>query len=96
MVLFIIWIGIGPEGTRNLLCVFFTVYVTLTCAFRYGQEDIDVIGLAFRRDLYYYRLQLYPPAYKPDSLTSLQERLLKKLGRNAYPFVFTVSVLLSL
>ncbi|KYO40394.1 S-arrestin isoform B [Alligator mississippiensis] len=35
-----------------------TVYVTLTCAFRYGQEDID-------------------------------ERLLKKLGRNAYPFVFT-------
>ncbi|XP_019359290.1 PREDICTED: S-arrestin isoform X1 [Gavialis gangeticus] len=66
-----------------------TVYVTLTCAFRYGQEDIDVIGLAFRRDLYYYRLQLYPPAYKPDSLTPLQERLLKKLGRNAYPFIFT-------
>uniref|UniRef100_A0A8B9IHP9 S-arrestin n=1 Tax=Anser cygnoides TaxID=8845 RepID=A0A8B9IHP9_ANSCY len=65
------------------------VYVTLTCAFRYGQEDIDVIGLTFRRDLFFSRVQLYPPADKPDSLTHLQESLLKKLGKNAYPFFFT-------
>ncbi|NXC51519.1 ARRS protein, partial [Aleadryas rufinucha] len=65
------------------------VFVSLTCAFRYGQEDIDVIGLTFRRDLFFSRVQVYPPADKPDSLTLLQESLLKKLGKNAYPFFFT-------
>ncbi|NWT54842.1 ARRS protein, partial [Erythrocercus mccallii] len=65
------------------------VFVSLTCVFRYGQEDIDVIGLAFRRDLYFSRVQVYPPADKPESLTLLQESLLKKLGKNAYPFFFT-------
>ncbi|KFQ19930.1 S-arrestin [Mesitornis unicolor] len=65
------------------------VYVSLTCAFRYGREDIDVMGLTFRRDLYFSRVQVYPPADKPDSLSHLQESLLKKLGKNAYPFFFT-------
>ncbi|KAM6122383.1 S-arrestin [Pterocles gutturalis] len=65
------------------------VYVSLTCAFRYGREDIDVIGLTFRRDLFFSRVQVYPPADKPDSLSHLQESLLKKLGKNAYPFFFT-------
>uniref|UniRef100_A0A8B9MWF3 S-arrestin n=1 Tax=Accipiter nisus TaxID=211598 RepID=A0A8B9MWF3_9AVES len=65
------------------------VYVSLTCAFRYGQEDIDVIGLTFRRDLFFSRVQVYPPADKPESLSHLQESLLKKLGKNAYPFFFT-------
>ncbi|XP_059711206.1 S-arrestin isoform X2 [Haemorhous mexicanus] len=71
-----------------VLC-FFPVFVSLTCVFRYGQEDIDVIGLAFRRDLFFSRVQVYPPADKPESLTLLQESLLKKLGKNAYPFFFT-------
>lgn len=74
-----------------VLC-FFPVFVSLTCAFRYGQEDIDVIGLTFRRDLFFSRVQVYPPADKPESLTLLQESLLKKLGKNAYPFFFTVSI----
>ncbi|XP_040561947.1 S-arrestin isoform X4 [Gallus gallus] len=65
------------------------VYVTLTCAFRYGQEDIDVIGLTFRRDLFFSRVQVYPPENRPESLSHLQESLLKKLGKNAYPFYFT-------
>uniref|UniRef100_A0A8C6IV81 S-arrestin n=1 Tax=Melopsittacus undulatus TaxID=13146 RepID=A0A8C6IV81_MELUD len=69
------------------------VYVSLTCAFRYGQEDIDVIGLTFRRDLYFSRVQVYPPADKPETLSHLQESLLKKLGKNAYPFFFTVNFL---
>ncbi|NXO72848.1 ARRS protein, partial [Phainopepla nitens] len=71
-----------------VLC-FSPVFVSLTCVFRYGQEDIDVIGLAFRRDLFFSRVQVYPPADKPESLTLLQESLLKKLGKNAYPFFFT-------
>ncbi|XP_064021361.1 S-arrestin [Pogoniulus pusillus] len=66
-----------------------TVYVSLTCAFRYGREDIDVIGLTFRRDLFFSQVQVYPPADKPGSLSRLQESLLRKLGENAYPFFFT-------
>ncbi|NWH96840.1 ARRS protein, partial [Tichodroma muraria] len=65
------------------------VFVSLTCVFRYGQEDVDVIGLAFRRDLFFSRVQVYPPADKPECLTLLQKSLLKKLGKNAYPFFFT-------
>uniref|UniRef100_A0A8D0EAY2 S-arrestin n=1 Tax=Salvator merianae TaxID=96440 RepID=A0A8D0EAY2_SALMN len=64
------------------------VYVTLTCAFRYGQEDIDIMGLTFRRDLYFYRVQVYPPLQQQGPLSSLQECLMNKLGKNAYPFMF--------
>ncbi|XP_015745875.1 S-arrestin [Python bivittatus] len=65
------------------------VYVTLTCAFRYGQEDIDIMGLTFRKDLYFHRVQIYPSVDKQGPLTSLQESLINKLGGNAYPFVLT-------
>ncbi|KAM9664732.1 S-arrestin [Trichechus inunguis] len=65
------------------------VYVSLTCAFRYGQEDIDVIGLSFRRDLYFSRVQVYPPVGAANAPTKLQESLVKKLGANTYPFLLT-------
>nr|XP_032835065.1 beta-arrestin-1-like isoform X2 [Petromyzon marinus] len=38
------------------------VFVTLTCAFRYGREDLDVLGLTFRKDLYLSTVQVYPPS----------------------------------
>ncbi|MGH0187677.1 UNVERIFIED_CONTAM: hypothetical protein FKN15_026110 [Acipenser sinensis] len=66
-----------------------TIFVTLTCAFRYGREDLDVLGLSFRKDLYISTFQAFPPL--PDEkkpLSRLQERLLKKLGEQAYPFYF--------
>uniref|UniRef100_A0A8D2Q5C0 S-arrestin n=2 Tax=Varanus komodoensis TaxID=61221 RepID=A0A8D2Q5C0_VARKO len=65
------------------------VYVTLTCAFRYGQEDIDIMGLTFRKDLYFSRVQVYPPLEKQRPLSNLQECLMKKLGGKAYPFLLT-------
>ncbi|XP_034989622.1 S-arrestin [Zootoca vivipara] len=65
------------------------VYVTLTCAFRYGQEDIDIMGLTFRKDLYFCMVQVYPSLEKQRPLSSLQECLLNKLGKNAHPFVLT-------
>merc|ERR1712168_555241 len=34
---------------------------TLSCTFRYGREDLDVLGLTFRRDLYSITQQIYPP-----------------------------------
>ncbi|XP_036180852.1 beta-arrestin-1 isoform X6 [Myotis myotis] len=68
-----------------------TVYVTLTCAFRYGREDLDVLGLTFRKDLFVANVQSFPPAPEDEKpLTRLQERLIKKLGEHAYPFTFEI------
>lgn len=67
------------------------VFVTLTCAFRYGREDLDVLGLSFRKDLYVRTIQTFPPLQEEKKpLSRLQERLLKKLGQHAYPFNFTI------
>ena len=39
-------------------------------------------------------MQVFPPTseLKPQLMTLLQIRLLKKLGDNAYPFIFVVSI----
>ncbi|XP_029373774.1 beta-arrestin-1 isoform X3 [Echeneis naucrates] len=67
------------------------VFVTLTCAFRYGREDLDVLGLTFRKDLFVANVQAFPPLpEEKNSLTRLQERLIKKLGEHAYPFIFEI------
>uniref|UniRef100_A0AAZ3QYE7 Arrestin C-terminal-like domain-containing protein n=1 Tax=Oncorhynchus tshawytscha TaxID=74940 RepID=A0AAZ3QYE7_ONCTS len=67
------------------------VFVTLTCAFRYGREDLDVLGLSFRKDLYISTFQAFPPIAEERKANSrLQERLLKKLGQQAHPFYFTI------
>jgi beta-arrestin len=68
------------------------VYVHVLAAFRYGREDLDVLGLTFRKDLFLATRQVYPPPKDQPAkpLTRLQERLLKKLGSNAYPFFFEV------
>ncbi|KAM7541177.1 hypothetical protein Aperf_G00000037834 [Anoplocephala perfoliata] len=110
-----------------------SVFVHVLAAFRYGREDLDVLGLSFRKDLFLASAQLYPPQQPFDGdlptnpipiiavasgnsgdkrhgsssnedensaagiggsyseikpLTRLQERLIKKLGSNAYPFYF--------
>ncbi|KAF1605744.1 UNVERIFIED_CONTAM: Beta-arrestin-2, partial [Eudyptes pachyrhynchus] len=67
------------------------VFVTLTCAFRYGREDLDVLGLSFRKDLFAATRQAVPPL--PEERrppTRLQQRLLRKLGPAAHPFSFTI------
>ncbi|XP_076311241.1 beta-arrestin-1-like [Tachypleus tridentatus] len=77
---------IDPEYVKDQ-----RVFGHVLAAFRYGHEDLDVFGLIFRKDLYLASDQLYPPLSNPDrkqSLTRLQERLLKKLGPNAHPFYF--------
>jgi beta-arrestin len=69
------------------------VYGHVLAAFRYGREDLDVLGLTFRKDLYLASSQIFPPLANELAskrpLTRLQERLIKKLGGdNAYPFFF--------
>ncbi|XP_028283197.1 S-arrestin a isoform X3 [Parambassis ranga] len=66
------------------------VFVTLACTFRYGRDDMDVMGVAFRRELYLSTRQVYPPLQDREKgiHTKTQARLLRKLGNNAYPFFF--------
>lgn len=66
------------------------VFAHVLAAFRYGREDLDVLGLTFRKDLFIAQQQVYPQLEPPKQLTHLQQRLLKKLGPNAFPFFFQV------
>lgn len=70
-----------------------TVFVTLSCTFRYGRDDMDVMGIAFHRELYLSTRQVYPPLQDRDKAThtKVQAKLLHKLGEHAYPFFFEVS-----
>jgi len=63
------------------------VFGQLVCSFRYGREEDEVMGLCFQKDLYLASEQLYPPKQDTEA-TKLQERLMKKLGGNTYPFTF--------
>ncbi|XP_055080669.1 arrestin 3b, retinal (X-arrestin) [Periophthalmus magnuspinnatus] len=64
------------------------VFVYLACAFRYGSEDLDVIGLSFRRDIWIQRIQIYPPTGGSAAQTPMQESLMKKVGEQGHPFSF--------
>jgi len=64
------------------------VFGQLVCSFRYGREEDETMGLNFQKDLFLASEQIYPP--KDSSPTKLQERLIKKLGANAYPFTFAM------
>uniref|UniRef100_A0A3B4Z622 S-arrestin n=1 Tax=Stegastes partitus TaxID=144197 RepID=A0A3B4Z622_9TELE len=76
---------IDPEALQGR-----KVFVTLSCTFRYGRDDMDVMGIAFRRELYLSTRQVYPPLQDREKgiHTKIQARLLRKLGNNAYPFFF--------
>lgn len=82
--------GIVLIDEEYLKCGAKKVMATLTCAFRYGREDLDVLGLTFRKELHTDMQQVYPPTKENERrlCTRLQERLLRKLGKNAYPFFF--------
>ncbi|XP_053208545.1 beta-arrestin-1-like [Panonychus citri] len=66
------------------------VFGHILAAFRYGREDLDVLGLTFRKDLYLASEQIFPVLEEKSKRprTRLQERLIKKLGPNAFPFYF--------
>uniref|UniRef100_A0A673A0K6 Arrestin-C n=1 Tax=Sphaeramia orbicularis TaxID=375764 RepID=A0A673A0K6_9TELE len=65
------------------------LFVQLACAFRYGSDDLDVIGLGFRKDIWIHFVQIYPQANKP-ALSPMHETLLAKAGDSAYPFSFEI------
>ncbi|KAM3612236.1 uncharacterized protein V6R79_005109 [Siganus canaliculatus] len=64
------------------------VYVYLACAFRYGSDELDVMGLSFRRDIWIQRVQVYPPEGNTAAKTPMQESLMKKVGDQGHCFSF--------
>uniref|UniRef100_A0A8C5BDT8 Arrestin-C n=1 Tax=Gadus morhua TaxID=8049 RepID=A0A8C5BDT8_GADMO len=66
------------------------VFVYLACAFRYGSEDLDVIGLSCRRDIWVKRVQVFPVIAGGIGKTPMQEALVKKAGEQAHHFSFEV------
>ncbi|KAL7286105.1 hypothetical protein TKK_0019619 [Trichogramma kaykai] len=65
------------------------VYGQVTTTYRYGREEDEVMGVKFSKELVLCKEQIIPA--KKDSnkdYTPIQERLLRKLGSNAYPFLF--------
>lgn len=79
---------VTPRNPHNVSV--FAVYVYLACVFRYGSEDLDVMGLSFRRDIWIQRVQVYPPTGENTAKTPMQEFLLKKIGEQGYAFSFQV------
>ncbi|XP_036932296.1 arrestin 3b, retinal (X-arrestin) [Acanthopagrus latus] len=76
-------IKVDPSGLEGR-----KVFVYLACAFRYGSEDLDVMGLSFRRDIWIQRVQVYPPVEGTTAKTPMLEFLMKKVGEQGYPFTF--------
>ncbi|XP_043508984.1 arrestin homolog isoform X2 [Frieseomelitta varia] len=64
------------------------IYGQVTTIFRYGREEDEVMGVKFSRELVLCREQIVPIKKEKQDMTPVQERLLKRLGANAYPFLF--------
>ncbi|XP_064111854.1 arrestin homolog [Macrobrachium nipponense] len=65
------------------------IFATVTVTYRFGREEDEVMGLHFSKELQLTNQQIYPCQDKPE-LTAVQDRLVKKLGGNAYPFAVTI------
>jgi len=61
------------------------ITVQLVCAFRFGREEEETMGLSFKKELILGEMVLFPEETQIQP-TRLQDRLLKKLGNNTFPF----------
>ncbi|XP_063360851.1 arrestin homolog [Cydia amplana] len=64
------------------------VYCQLVTTYRYGREEDEVMGVKFSKEMVIGQEQVVPMINSKMELTSVQEKLIKKLGPNAYPFTF--------
>ncbi|EDW00159.1 uncharacterized protein LOC6565162 [Drosophila grimshawi] len=71
----------------------YRVYAQLTLTFRYGREDEEVMGLRFCNEAIMSLHQIWPRLEEPsrDSLSPLQEALLRRLGDGAHPFTLSLT-----
>jgi len=64
------------------------VFASITVTYRFGREEDEVMGLSFSKEMQFPTQQVYPSnAGEPNAV---QERLIKKLGGNAYAFSVTL------
>lgn len=56
--------------------------------YRYGREEDEVMGVKFSKEMIIGQDQVVPMINSKMELTPVQEKLLKKLGPNAFPFTF--------
>ena len=58
------------------------VFATILAAFRYGREDLDVLGLTFRKDLFLASAQVRAPYFRFPCLASYKMYALTYALRN--------------
>ncbi|MDR5297221.1 hypothetical protein RHP02_25710, partial [Salmonella enterica subsp. enterica serovar Typhimurium] len=62
------------------------LYGQVTTTYRYGREEDEVMGLKFSKEMVLAREQLSPQtSSEKKELTPIQDKLIKKLGPNAFP-----------
>ncbi|XP_019768959.1 arrestin homolog [Dendroctonus ponderosae] len=67
---------------RRVFCAVVTVY-------RYGREEDEVMGVKFSKEMTITSAQVAPTKRdKEAELSAIQEKLVKKMGPNAFPFTF--------
>ncbi|XP_066154060.1 arrestin homolog [Euwallacea fornicatus] len=66
---------------RRVFCSVVTVY-------RYGREEDEVMGVKFSKEMTIASTQVVPSKKEKEELTTIQEKLIKKMGSNAFPFIF--------
>lgn len=65
------------------------VFGQVLTVYRYGREEDEVMGVKFSKELIVAQEQIVPSKNKEkEPLTQVQEKLVKKMGPNAYPFTF--------
>ncbi|MFS6538485.1 hypothetical protein V6D52_14460, partial [Idiomarina loihiensis] len=64
------------------------VFSQLVTTYRFGREEDEVMGVKFSKEMVIGQEQVVPMINSKMELTPVQEKLLKKLGPNAFPFTF--------
>ncbi|KAF0314803.1 hypothetical protein GQ607_017965 [Colletotrichum asianum] len=64
------------------------IYGQLITTYRYGREEDEVMGVKFSKEMVLAKEQIVPQPKEKMELTPIQEKLMKKLGPNAFPFTF--------
>lgn len=64
------------------------VFGQVVTTYRYGREEDEVMGVKFSQEMVLVRDQIIPMKKEKQESTPIQERLLRKLGPNAFPFTF--------
>ena len=56
--------------------------------YRYGREEDEVMGVKFSKELVLCKDQIIPIKRDRPENTPMQDKLLRRLGNNSYPFIF--------